>query len=114
MALSVATPRLRGRIHQVAFFVSIPMGVTLVALASGAAATAVSVIYAVSLTASSARALLTTGTVGTPRASDEAFHHWMIYVLTAERTPIRRAASTGPGRSCCCPWRGPARPSASR
>lgn len=46
-----ARPRLRGRIHRVAFFVSIPAGVVLIILARGAAATAVTTIYAVSLTA---------------------------------------------------------------
>lgn len=50
-ALSLPKPRLRGRIHQVAFFVSIPTGVVLVALAGGAAATAVAAVYAASLTA---------------------------------------------------------------
>lgn len=50
-ALAPPKPRLRGRIHQVAFFVSIPAGVVLVLLASGPAATAVATIYAVSLTA---------------------------------------------------------------
>jgi hemolysin III len=44
-------PRLRGRIHQVAFWVSIPAGIVLVLLASGPVETAVAVIYAVSLTA---------------------------------------------------------------
>jgi hemolysin III len=44
-------PRLRGRIHQVAFWISVPSGVVLVALADGAVQTAVASIYAVSLTA---------------------------------------------------------------
>jgi hemolysin III len=44
-------PRLRGRIHQVAFFVSIPAGAVLIVLAQGPAATAVAAIYAVSLAA---------------------------------------------------------------
>ena len=44
-------PRLRGRIHQVAFFVSIPAGVILVALAEGAVATTVAAVYALSLAA---------------------------------------------------------------
>jgi len=46
-----AKPRLRGRIHQVAFFVSIPAGVLLIVLAQGAAGTTAAVIYAVSLSA---------------------------------------------------------------
>jgi len=45
-----AVPRLRGRLHQVAFFVSIPAGVALVALARGAVARTAAIIYAASLT----------------------------------------------------------------
>src|SRR5919197_285920 len=41
----------RGRIHQVAFFVSIPAGVVLVLLAHGPAATTVAAVYAASLAA---------------------------------------------------------------
>ena len=44
-------PRLRGRIHQVAFFVSIPAGVLLIVLAHGAVGTTAAIIYAVSLSA---------------------------------------------------------------
>jgi hemolysin III len=51
LVASIPKPRLRGRIHQVAFFVSVPAGVLLVLLASGAAATAVAAVYAVSLSA---------------------------------------------------------------
>src|SRR5918996_1360060 len=43
-------PRLRGRLHQFAFFVSLPAGITLVALAGGAAATVAAAIFAVTLT----------------------------------------------------------------
>jgi hemolysin III len=43
-------PRLRGWFHQVAFFVSIPAGITLVALAQGAKARVAAVIFAASLT----------------------------------------------------------------
>ncbi|HSJ50963.1 MAG TPA: hemolysin III family protein [Actinomycetota bacterium] len=50
-ALVPPKPRLRGRIHQVAFFVSIPSGLALVLLAEGVAATAVTAVYASSLTA---------------------------------------------------------------
>jgi hemolysin III len=46
-----AKPRLRGRIHQVAFFVSIPAGVLLIVLAHGAVGTTAAIIYAVSLSA---------------------------------------------------------------
>ena len=44
-------PRLRGRLHQVAFFASIPAGIALVALASGAEARVGAAIFAASLTA---------------------------------------------------------------
>ena len=43
-------PRLRGWLHQIAFFVSIPAGITLVALAQGAAARVGAAIFATSLT----------------------------------------------------------------
>jgi hemolysin III len=49
--LTPPKPRLRGRIHQVAFFVSIPLGLGLVVLARGPVATAVAAVYALSLTA---------------------------------------------------------------
>ena len=44
-------PRLRGRIHQVAFFVALPASVVLIALAAGTTARTVATIYAVSLVA---------------------------------------------------------------
>jgi len=44
-------PRLRGRLHQVAFFVSIPAGIALVAFARGAEARVGAAIFAASLTA---------------------------------------------------------------
>jgi hemolysin III len=43
-------PRLRGRIHQVAFFLSIPAGIALIALARGAAAHVGAAVFAASLT----------------------------------------------------------------
>ena len=43
-------PRLRGWLHEVAFFASIPAGIALVALARGAAAEASAAIFAVGLT----------------------------------------------------------------
>jgi hemolysin III len=48
--LSVAKPRLRGRLHQLAFFVSIPAGITLVVLARGAEARVGAAIFAASIT----------------------------------------------------------------
>ncbi len=47
---SVAKPRLRGRLHQLAFFVSIPAGITLVGLARGAEARLGAAIFAASIT----------------------------------------------------------------
>ncbi len=49
--LAPAKPRLRGWIHEIAFFVSIPAGITLVLLAGSPLAKVVAGIYAVSLTA---------------------------------------------------------------
>jgi hemolysin III len=48
---AVAKPRLRGRIHEVAFFVAIPAGVVLVLLARGAVATAAAAVCSLSLVA---------------------------------------------------------------
>lgn len=44
-------PRLRGRLHQVAFFLSVPAGVSLVALAASGVARVSAAIYAMSLSA---------------------------------------------------------------
>src|SRR5215475_2582612 len=46
---SVAKPRFRGRLHQLAFFVSIPAGITLVMLARGAEARVGAAIFAASM-----------------------------------------------------------------
>jgi hemolysin III len=48
---AVTTPRLRGRIHQVAFFLAVPAGIVLVALAHGPVARSAAAIYAASLIA---------------------------------------------------------------
>jgi hemolysin III len=92
-------PRLRGRIHQVAFFVSIPMGVALVALAQGPAATAVAAVYAVSLSAvlgtSAAYHLGRWTPVG--RRWMKRLDHSMIYVLIAgSYTPVAVLVLNGP------------------
>ena len=47
---SVAKPRFRGRLHQLAFFVSIPAGITLVMLARGVEARVAAAIFAASIT----------------------------------------------------------------
>jgi hemolysin III len=51
ISLDPPKPVWRGRIHQIAFFLSIPAGITLVVLADGWLATLATAIYAVSLTA---------------------------------------------------------------
>jgi hemolysin III len=48
---SLPKPRLRGRLHQIAFFVSIPAGIALVALAPSTEARVAAMIFAVTLTA---------------------------------------------------------------
>ena len=92
-------PRLRGRIHQVAFFCSIPAGIVLVALARGAAATAVSVIYAVSLTAVFGASAAYHRGSWSPNARRwmKRIDHSMIFVLIAgSYTPIAVLALHGP------------------
>jgi hemolysin III len=92
-------PRLRGRIHQVAFFVSIPMGVALVALARGPAATVAAAVYAVSLSAvlgTSAAYHLGRWTPGGRRWM-KRLDHSMIYVLIAgSYTPVAVLVLNGP------------------
>ena len=84
-------PRLRGRLHQVAFFVSIPAGITLVALAQGAKARMGAAIFAASLTglygvsATYHRGLWSLGAERLMKHLD----HSMIFVLIAgSYTPI--------------------------
>jgi hemolysin III len=90
-ALSVPKPRLRGRIHQVAFFVSVPAGVLLVLLASGPAATAVAAIYALSLSAVFGSSAVYHRGAWTERARRwmKRLDHSMIFVLiAASYTPV--------------------------
>jgi hemolysin III len=88
-------PRLRGRLHQAAFFASIPAGLALVALAGGARARVAAAVFAVSMT----------GLYGVSAAyhrgrwSDRArvvmkhLDHSMIYVFIAgSYTPIALVA----------------------
>jgi len=93
-----AKPKLRGRIHEVAFFVSIPAGAALVLLAESAVARAAAVVYAFSLTAAfGASAAYHRG-----RWSPEALRrmkrldHSMIFVLIAgSYTPLSVLALHG-------------------
>jgi hemolysin III len=92
-------PRFRGRLHQVAFIVSIPAGLTLVALADRPVARVAAAIYALSLIAlygTSAAYHLgrwSTRTFNRMRKLD----HSMIYVLIAGTyTPIALLGLEGP------------------
>jgi hemolysin III len=99
MEVPAAPPRLRGRIHQVAFFVSIPMGVVLVALARGVAATAVTAVYAASLTAVFGASAAYHRRRWSLRARRwmKRLDHSMIYVLIAgSYTPVAVLALHGP------------------
>ena len=99
MTVEPPRPRLRGRIHQVAFFCSIPAGFVLIALARGAAATAVTVIYAVSLTAVFGASAAYHRGAWSPNAKRwmKRLDHSMIFVLiAASYTPIAVLALHGP------------------
>jgi hemolysin III len=98
-ALEPFRPRLRGRIHQVAFFVSIPMGVALVALAQGPAATTAAAVYAVSLSAvlGTSAAYHLGGWSPRARRWMKRLDHSMIYVLIAgSYTPVTVLVLHGP------------------
>ena len=84
-------PRFRGRIHQVAFFVSIPAGVILVVLAQGRAATTIAAVYAVSLAAvfGSSAAYHRGRWTERARRRMKRLDHSMIFVLiAASYTPV--------------------------
>jgi hemolysin III len=93
--LGTVKPRLRGRLHQLAFYVSIPAGIALVALARGVEARVGSAIFAVSLSglygvsAAYHRGRWTDRVRMTMRRLD----HSMIFVLIAgSYTPITLVA----------------------
>jgi hemolysin III len=82
------TPRLRGRFHQVAFFVAIPAGVTLIALAHTTAARTGAAVYAGSLAglygvSSAYHRLRWSGRV---RVAMKRADHSMIYIVIAGTT----------------------------
>lgn len=100
--LTAVRPRLRGRIHQVVFFLSIPAGIAVVAAARTASARVGAVVYALSLT----------GLFGTSAAYHRLAHslrarlwlrrldHSMIFVLIAgSYTPICLVALSGAWRA---------------
>jgi hemolysin III len=93
------TPRLRGRIHQAAFFISLPTGAALVALAGGGVRTAVAAIYAASLTAVFGVSAAYHRGPWTPRVRRwmKRLDHSMIFVLIAgSYTPVSVLALEGP------------------
>lgn len=90
---------MRGRIHQAAFFVSVPAGVALVVLARGATATAAALVYAVSLSAvfGSSAAYHRGRWSEQARRRMKRLDHSMIYVLIAgSYTPVSVLVLHGP------------------
>jgi hemolysin III len=99
MSVTPATPRLRGRLHQIAFFASIPLGIAVAVLARGVAATAAAAIYAASLTAVFGVSAAYHRGRWSPRARRwmKRLDHSLIYVLIAgSYTPIAVLALQGP------------------
>ena len=99
MSVTAVTPRLRGRIHQVAFLASIPMGVSVVVLANGPAATAVAAVYAASLAAvfGVSAAYHRGRWSARGRRLMKRLDHSLIYVLIAgSYTPVSVLALQGP------------------
>ena len=89
---------MRGRIHQISFFVSVPAGIALIALADGSVATAAATIYAVSLTGVFAASAAYHRGNWTPRARlrMRILDHSMIFVLiAASYTPVSILALDG-------------------
>jgi hemolysin III len=98
-AIDPPRPRLRGRIHQVAFFASIPAGIALVVLADGAVATAVAAIYATSLSGVFGVSAAYHRGAWSPNARRwmRRLDHSMIFVLIAgSYTPVSVLALHGP------------------
>lgn len=92
-------PRFRGRIHQVAFFTSVPAGVALVALAHGWQARIAALVYALSLTAVLGSSAAYHRGRWTPAALRrmKRLDHSMIFVLIAgSYTPIALLVLRGP------------------
>ena len=92
-------PRFRGRIHQVAFFVSLPAGAVLILLANGPAAITVASVYAVSLAAVFGLSAIYHRGQWTEAARRwlKRLDHSMIYVLiAASYTPVAALVLGGP------------------
>jgi hemolysin III len=94
-----AKPRWRGRIHQVAFFVSIPAGIALVVLAEGWVARIAALVYALSLTAVFGSSAAYHRGRWSPKALRrmKQLDHSMIFVLIAGTyTPLALLVLNGP------------------
>jgi hemolysin III len=85
MEIPLVKPRLRGRLHQVAFFVSLPAGATLVAMASSGVARFAAAVYALSLSGLYAASAAFHRIEWRPKAWTwmRRLDHSMIYVLIA-------------------------------
>jgi hemolysin III len=97
-ALAPPKPRLRGWIHEIAFFVSIPAGITLVLLAQSTLARVVAGVYAVSLTAVFGSSAAYHRGRWSPKALSrmKRLDHSMIFVLIAgSYTPVSVFALQG-------------------
>jgi hemolysin III len=84
-------PRLRGRIHQVAFFLALPTGAALVALARGGVARVAAAVYALGLVAVFGASAAYHRGAWSPAARRrmKRLDHSMIYVLiAASYTPV--------------------------
>lgn len=84
-ATALPRPRWRGRLHRAAFFVSVPAGLSLIALGSTTAARAGAAIYAATLTAMYAASAALHRVDWGPRALRRMRHldHSMIFVMIA-------------------------------
>jgi len=94
-------PRLRGRLHQVAFFVAVPAGIALVAAAPSALSRLAAAIYAVSLAGLYGTSALYHRLPWSPRARRwmRRLDHSMIFVLIAGTyTPFSLLVLTGAWR----------------
>ena len=88
---SQPVPTWRGRLHQIAFFVAIPAGIALVALARGTSARVVAAVYAISLVGLYGTSATYHRLARSPRARlwMKRLDHSMIFVLIAGTvTPV--------------------------
>lgn len=96
---AVVKPRLRGRLHQIAFFVSLPQGVALVAMAAGWVARVAAAVFAVSMAGVYGVSALYHRLRWSPRAlvRMRKLDHSMIFVLIAGTyTPVSLLVLDGP------------------